>query len=116
MVPLPCTPQPDMRVSQCWRGMDAGTWVSGIRPGERTEVDCAETDGGSGNPMKLWLVVILRGNLDHLIGQSPSFGGHGKNEVQIVAFPSMPREGRTLPSLAPEVDAKSGHRPPLSPS
>lgn len=59
---------------------------------------------------------LLRGTLDHLIGQSPSFGGHGMNEVQIIAFPFMPTEGRTLPSLAPELDVKSGHRPPVSPS
>lgn len=97
--------------------MDAGTWASGIGPGERTEVDCADSDR-----LREWECYetvaggLLRGTLDHLIGQSPSFGGHGMKEVQIVAFPFMPTEGRTLPSLAPEVDVKSGHRPPVSPS
>ena len=35
---------------------------------------------------------------------------------KIVAFRPVPTEGRTLPLLAAQGDAKSGHRPPVSPS
>lgn len=41
-VPLPCTPQPEIRYHHCGQGLDAGTQSSEMRTGKRTGVGCVK--------------------------------------------------------------------------